>query len=52
MIDDAAVLATWYTPSSCVNSTAAQISSRHSLTAAPAGSSSWLTKPPGRHQSP
>src|ERR1700674_2982006 len=35
-----------------VSSTGAVISSRHSRTAATAGSSSSLTNPPGRHQSP
>jgi hypothetical protein len=48
----AVVLAMWNTPMSPVISTGAPISSMHSRAAAATGSSSSLTNPPGKHQSP
>jgi hypothetical protein len=48
----ASVFAMWKTPISPVTSTAALISSKHSRTAATAGSSLSFTNPPGKHHRP
>jgi hypothetical protein len=45
-------LGMWYTPINAVISIGTPISSMHSRAAAPAGASSSLTKPPGKHHSP